>query len=105
MSRKAKRELERAVRDLKPYPRRGTVDVCFRDEQTGEPVDEDGNPIERDPNVDHSVEITMALVLECLKAERRGYEILGPAKDVPEGRYVVRVVWDDAAQERAGEVR
>ena len=102
MSRKSLRELERAVSDLEPESDTPALDVFYRFEPEGEPVDREGNPVDPDPNADLSVAIVRTLVIEREEAQRRGYETLGPA-DVPSGMDCVRVAWDEATRARGGD--
>jgi len=98
MTRKSKREIERAV-DTLDGGGDGTpssVNVVYRDASTGEyyadremtePVDRD----DRDDGDGLSVAISRGLVMFREQAEQEGREILGPAESTPDGVDAVRV--------------
>lgn len=69
-----------------------SIAVVWRDQRTGELVDEDGEPTEPDPDADQVFLINDTVVMGRERAEREGHEILGPA-DVDQDD-VVRVAWE-----------
>jgi hypothetical protein len=101
MSHKTKRELERALADLEDAPGTGKkLLVARRDPKTGELTEAStGEPVDpTDHGAEQLVVIERSVVMDREEAEQAGCEVLGPAKDVPPGRDVVRIVWDDAAR-------
>lgn len=95
MTRKSKREIERALEDI--HDGNGgteTVDVVWCGDGEGEFVDQDGEPTEPDPDADTVVVIDETVVMHRDRAEEQGREILGPAEDVPNDRDAVRVASD-----------
>ena len=69
------------------------VEVVWRDDRTGELLDCDGEPADPDPDALMFV-INDTVVADRERAEKEGYDILGPAEDVPPGRDAVRVAED-----------
>lgn len=102
MTRKSKREIERAVDDLDggDADGDGTLSVVFKDNRTGdyyESQDMDGDPVDPDDLSGPVIAITGrggTCVMMRDQAEREGREILGPAEDAPADD-AVRVVWED----------
>jgi len=94
MTRRSKREIENVLNDLDSGGD-GIDDtaVVYRDDRTGHLVDEDGKPVEHDPDADLVVIIEDTLVMLREQAEREGREILGRAEDAPTD--AVRVARED----------
>ena len=92
MTRKSKREIERALEDiLDGDGGTETIDVVWRSDEEDEFVDQDGKPTEPDPDADTIVVINETVVMHRDRAEEQDREILGPAEDVPDDRDAVRV--------------
>ena len=66
------------------------IEVLHRDDRTGELLDSDGDPTEPDPEA-LVVIFNESVVASREQAEENGYDILGPAENVPPGRDAVRV--------------
>lgn len=98
MKRRSKRELERALEELDSDATGSNADriqVLYRNDRTGELLAErGGDPADPDPEADLTVVIEQSVVVSRDRAEAEGYEILGPAEDVPDGRDAVRVAWE-----------
>lgn len=73
------------------------TEVLWRDDRTGGLLDNDGEPADPDPNA-HTIVFDEAVVAYREQAEAEGYDILGPAKDVPHDD-VVRVAADSVSEE------
>ena len=69
------------------------IEVLQTDDRTGELLDSDGDPTDPDPGA-FTVVFDGAVVTSREQAEKEGYDILGPAEDVPPGRDAVRVAED-----------
>jgi predicted enzyme related to lactoylglutathione lyase len=69
------------------------VEVLWRDDRTGELHDRDGDPTEPDSEA-LVVIFNESVVVSREQAEANGYDILGPAENVPSGREAVRVAED-----------
>jgi hypothetical protein len=93
MTRKSKREIERALEDFNRAGADG-VDVVWRDDVTGEIVDRDGEPTEPDPDAETVIVINDTVVMPRERAEEQGREILGPAEVPREDIDAVRVASD-----------
>lgn len=94
MTRKSKRELERAIDDLTGDVTANVdaaLEVLYRDGRTGGLVDADGVPTEPDPGVEQTVVIDRFLAMPRERAKAEGREILGPVEAAPAGSDVVRV--------------
>ena len=95
MTRRSKREIERAVEDLDGGTDGDddTVNVVFKDTPTGEYYESremDGDPVDPDALPGLTVVINRGTVVMMREhAEREGREILGPAEDTD--RDAVRV--------------
>jgi hypothetical protein len=88
MTRKSKRELERAVDDLADAgdDDGGGIMVVYEHPDTGDYYrtrDGDGDPVDPDDLDGLTVAIREELVMFREQAEREGREILGPAEDAP----------------------
>jgi hypothetical protein len=103
MTRKSKREIERAVDDLAgrdgPDDDTGGPAIVWETDDgyvdgDGEPVPttDDGDPV--GPSFGPVIIFKRSLVMRREQAEREGYEILGPAEDAPADD-AVRVVRED----------
>lgn len=102
MTRKSRRELERALEALdRPADGVGGMEIVtlFRDERTGDVVDRDGEPV--DPDDGDTDDVAMFIIHESVvmlreDAEAEGREILGPAAgpSIPPENDVVRVAPD-----------
>ena len=103
MTRKSKRELERALDNLDGVETRDTIDVVYWNEKTQEHVDREGNPVEPDPDPDaaHVVVIKDTLVMEREQAIEEDREIFGPA-ETPSGRDIVKVAKEYDTQRKGG---
>lgn len=95
MTRKSKREIERAIEDVEiEEGGQGQTLVANRDPRTGELTDGDGEPIEAGPE-DVLIVIDEAVVMDREQAEAEGREILGPAEsETNPDADLVRVYWD-----------
>ena len=92
MTRKSKREIERALEDiLDGGGGAETIDVVWRGDEEDEFVDQDGEPTEPDPDADTVVVIDETVVMDRDRAEEQDRVILGPAEDVPDDRDAVKV--------------
>ena len=69
------------------------VEVFHRDDRTGELLDSDGEPADPDPEA-FTIIYNETVVASRESAEENGYDILGPAENVPPGRDAVRVAAD-----------
>jgi hypothetical protein len=69
------------------------VEVFHRDDRTGELLDSDGDPTEPDPEASTFI-LNRTVVASRERAEKKGYDILGPAENVPPGCDTVRVAED-----------
>jgi hypothetical protein len=69
------------------------VEVFHRDDRTGELLDSDGDPTEPDPEASTFI-LNRTVVASRERAKKKGYDILGPAENVPPGRDAVRVAED-----------
>lgn len=67
--------------------------MLWRDDRTGELLDSDGEPADPDPDA-QTVIYDQTVVADRERAEKEGYDILGPTKDVPPGRDAVQVAAD-----------
>lgn len=92
--RRSRREIARSLDGLDSNDTDDEVVVVWRDERTGELVDEGGEPVDPDPDV-FVIELTETVVMGRERAEEEGREILGPAKDAPQEN-VVRVSEESA---------
>jgi hypothetical protein len=92
MTRKSKREIERALEDLDDDADDGRIQVLFRDDRSGGLVDADGEPVDPDPEAD-TIIVDETVVMGRERAEAEGREILGPAEGehIPEENDIVRV--------------
>lgn len=90
MTRRSKREVERALDDLGGGEGPAGVAVVWADERTGDLVDANGEPAAPDPDA-HLLVIREHVVMSRERAEEQGREILGPAEDTPSGSDAVRV--------------
>ena len=69
------------------------IEVLHRDDRTGELLDSDGEPADPDPEA-FTIIYNETVVASRESAEENGYDILGPAENVPPGRDAVRVAAD-----------
>ena len=69
------------------------VEVLHRDDRTGELLDSDGDSTEPDPEASTFI-LNRTVVASRERAKKKGYDILGPAENVPPGRDAVRVAED-----------
>ena len=69
------------------------IEVLHRDDRTGELLDSDGDPTEPDPEASTFI-LNRTVVASRDRAKKKGYDILGPAENVPPGRDAVRVAED-----------
>lgn len=90
MTRRSKRELERALDDLDGSEGSAGALVVWKDERTGEFVDANGDPADPDPDA-HLIVMREHVITSRKRAEEQGLEILGPAEDTPPERDLVRV--------------
>ena len=90
MTRKSKRELERALNDLDGGEGPADVTVVWEDERTGAIVDANGDPANPDPDA-RLIVIHESVVMSRERAEEQGREILGLVENAPPGRDAVRV--------------
>lgn len=95
MTRRSKREIERALENLSSTDGE-TFDVVFRRDWTDGYVDRDRELIEPNPDADTVVVINQRVVMMRERAEAEGYEILGPAENTPPENDAVRVAWEEA---------
>ena len=82
-------ELEANAADSRPT----LIEVLSRDDRTGELLDSDGEPADPDPEA-CTIICNETVVATRERAEENGYDILGPAENVPPGRDAVRVAAD-----------
>jgi len=99
MTRKSKREIERAVDSL-DGGNDGTpsaLNVVYRDASTGKCYAdrEMTEPADPDDGDGQTVTISRGLVMFREQAEREGREILGPAESTPDGVDAVRVAREE----------
>lgn len=91
------RELERKIEKMDLHGRRDSHGpIVWADPESGEWFESpglEGEPLDPD-DVDPLLVWEEAVVMDRDRAKSEGYEILGPAKDVPNDRDVVRVRWD-----------
>ena len=69
------------------------IEVLHRDDRTGELLDSDGDPTEPNPEASTFI-LNRTVVASRERAEKKGYDILGPAENVPPGCDAVRVAED-----------
>ena len=69
------------------------IEVLSRDDRTEELLDSDGEPADPDPEA-CTIICNETVVATRERAEENGYDILGPAENVPPGRDAVRVAAD-----------
>ena len=72
---------------------RARFEVLSRDDRTGELLDSDGEPADPDPEA-RTIISNDTVVATRERAEENGYDILGPAENVPPGRDAVRIAAD-----------
>lgn len=98
MTRKSRREIERAVDDLAgDGDGDGGIMVVYEDPDTGDyyrTQDGDDDPADLDGFEGLVVELKRELVMRRERAEREGRAILGPAEDAP-AEDTVRVARED----------
>ena len=82
-------ELEANAADSRPT----RIQVLHRDDRTGDLLDSDGEPADPDPEA-CTIICDETVVATRERAEENGYDILGPAENVPPGRDAVRVAAD-----------
>ena len=82
-------ELEANAADSRPT----RIQVLHRDDRTGDLLDSDGEPADPDPEA-CTIIYNETVVASRESAEENGYDILGPAENVPPGRDAVRVAAD-----------
>ena len=82
-------ELEANAADSRPT----RIQVLHRDDRTGDLLDSDGEPADPDPEA-CTIICDETVVATRESAEENGYDILGPAENVPPGRDAVRVAAD-----------
>ena len=70
------------------------IEVLSRDDRTEELLDSDGEPADPDPEA-CTIICNETVVATRERAEENGYDILGPAENVPPGRDAVRVAADN----------
>ena len=102
MSRRSRRELERAINDLAPDDTSDTLQIVWWDEKTQQYVDKQRNPTESDPDA-QTIVIKNTLVMEREQAIAEGREILGPAENTPPERDVVKVATENPTFRRGTE--
>ena len=98
MTRKSKREIERALDGLGDDTNDGdALSVVYRDASTGDYYadKEMTEPIDKDDSPGVTACISRGLVMFREQAEREGREILGPAESAPDGNDAVRVARED----------
>ena len=82
-------ELEANAADSRPT----RIQVLHRDDRTGDLLDSDGEPADPDPEA-CTIICDETVVASRERAEENGYDILGPAENVPPGRDAVQVAAD-----------
>ena len=82
-------DLETDAADSRPT----RIQVLHRDDRTGDLLDSDGEPADPDPEA-CTIIYNETVVAAREIAEENGYDILGPAENVPPGRDAVRVAAD-----------
>ena len=87
-SRSVEERLDELETNVAKSPTR--VEVLWRDDRTGELHDRDGDPTEPDSEA-LVVIFNESVVVSREQVEENGYDILGPAENVPPGRDAVRV--------------
>lgn len=101
MTRKSKRELQRAVDDLGDEDRSPkSFGLVYEDPRTGEWYEsrsQEGEPV--DPDADVLMVIVNSVVMERETAEQEGREILGPTEsETNPDADLVRVPWNDSSE-------
>lgn len=100
MTRKSKREIERALDDLDGGADDCGVEVVWRDQETGDLRDRDGDLVDQDDLDDDAfcVIVRESVVVRRERAEAENMEILGPAEgeNIPDENDAVRVAWGRA---------
>ena len=81
MTRKSKREIERAIKELHGEDEEETIDVVWTTPDLNGYMDGDGEPTDVDPDADTVIVINETEVMRRARAEEEGREILGPAED------------------------
>ncbi|QLD88306.1 hypothetical protein HWV07_04355 [Natronomonas salina] len=103
MTRKSKREIERALNDLEG-DRHSPPAIVYEDPRTGEWYDGEGDDADRvsedefegaDPLI--VMQRDPVVVMEREQALEEDREILGPAEDAPAADDPVRVLWGDSS--------
>lgn len=94
MTRKSKREIERAIEGVETEEGgQGRMLVAHRDPRTDELTDPDGEPVDAGPD-DVLLVIDEAVVMRREQAEAQGREIIGPAEsETNPDADLVRVYW------------
>lgn len=99
MTRKSRREIERAVEQIDPSGGDdGGIVAVYRDPVTGDYYDMDREPIDGEPDGHLVIVLNEEEVLRREKAEREGRTIAGPADAAGDGYVRARPTWMDTGE-------